>query len=430
MITLAPRTSPVEFETFHSDTPVSFNEAARVAALHDYAILDTPRESSFDDITRLATIACGTPMAAINLVDADRQWFKSEVGLGPQPFPIGSSICAHAILGADLFIVPDLHEDPRFVANPLVVSEPHLRFYAGAPLVTPDGHVLGMMCVLDHVPRELEPTQAEMLRSLSRLVMTQLELRRRVRRANQFLREMILATRQLQHTGEDLQRADIAKDEILGMISHELRTPLMIIDGNVRIAEKTEVDVEGAAALAEIGVASKRMSRLISNMMVLARDDHAATIQREPLVLRHSFAAALAEHARLFPRSPVALEADPDLPPVIGDETSIDQVLTNLLSNAGKYGDPTEPITVKAVHRDGVVLVTVANGGEVLEPENIERLFEPFFREGAHHRNTPGIGLGLAVCRRLIVSQKGNIWATARPGGGLEVSFTLPVEEA
>ena len=430
MTTLTPQSAPVEFEALHSDRPVSFNEAARVAALHDYAILDTPRESSFDDIARLATIACGTPMAAINLVDANRQWFKSEVGLGPEPFPMESSICGHAIRGDDLFVVPDLHQDPRFVANPLVVSQPHLRFYAGAPLRTPDGHVLGMMCVLDHVPRELDPTHADILRSLSRLVMNQFELRRRVRRADHFLREMIIATRELQHTGEDLQRADVAKDEILGMISHELRTPLMIIDGNVRVAESPEVDIERATALAEIGVASKRMSRLISNMMVLARDDHAATIEREPLVLRHSLAAALAEHVRLFPQGTVALEADSHLPPVIGDETSIDQVLTNLLSNAGKYGDPTEPITVKAEHRDGVVLVTVANGGEVLEPKNIDRLFEPFFREGAHHRSMPGIGLGLAVCRRLIVSQQGNIWATARPGGGLEVSFTLPVEEA
>ena len=153
-------------------------EEYRLAALRRYAILDTPREADFDEVVNVASAVCETPIAVINLIDQGRQWFKAEVGLGVRETPVDSSICAHAILQPDLFIVPDTTLDPRFCDNALVVGDPHLRFYAGALLETPEGFPLGTVCVLDYRPRELDETQKAFLRLMAHQVMKLLELRR------------------------------------------------------------------------------------------------------------------------------------------------------------------------------------------------------------------------------------------------------------
>jgi len=154
------------------------NEAARVEALHKYAILDTEPEQAFDDFVLLASFICKTPIALISLVDEDRQWFKSKVGVSLSETSRDIAFCATAIQQPDILVVPDTLNDDRFRNNPLVVSEPNVRFYAGAPLIDEDGHALGTICVLDRVPRKFLPDQQATLKALSRLVLAQLEFRR------------------------------------------------------------------------------------------------------------------------------------------------------------------------------------------------------------------------------------------------------------
>ncbi len=159
--------------------PLPENEAARLKALRQYQILDTAPEQAFDDLTRLASQICGTPIALVSLVDANRQWFKSKVGLEALETPRDVAFCAHAILSPDEpLVVPDAAADQRFASNPLVTADPNVQFYAGVPLITAQGHALGTLCVLDHVPRHLTPDQVEALRILGRQAVTQLELRR------------------------------------------------------------------------------------------------------------------------------------------------------------------------------------------------------------------------------------------------------------
>ncbi|MFN2455853.1 MAG: PAS domain S-box protein [Pyrinomonadaceae bacterium] len=153
-------------------------EAERLASLREYRILDTLPEQDFDDLTRLAAQICGVPIAQITFIDSDRQWFKSNIGIDASQTSRDISFCAHAIQEPDLFVVPDALQDKRFADNPLVISAPNIRFYAGAPLVTSEGQALGTLCVIDRVPRELSAEQQEALRALGRQVMTQLELRR------------------------------------------------------------------------------------------------------------------------------------------------------------------------------------------------------------------------------------------------------------
>ncbi len=165
------------------------NEPARLQALRDYGILDTAAEAEFDDFTLLAAQICGTPVALISLVDADRQWFKSRIGLDASEMPRDQAFCAHALHQPDVFMVPDAGLDPRFSDNPLVTGGPNICFYAGAPLVTDEGHALGTLCVIDRVPRTLTSDQQAALQALSRQVIARLELRRQLAERTRVERE-------------------------------------------------------------------------------------------------------------------------------------------------------------------------------------------------------------------------------------------------
>ncbi len=177
--------------------PLPANEAERLEALHRYEILDTEPEQDFDDVTLLASQLCNTPIALISLVDENRQWFKSKIGMTESETSRDIAFCAHGILQSDLFEIEDALNDERFSDNPLVTDNPKIRFYAGSPLTTPDGHRLGMLCVNDQSPRKLSADQKAALQALSRQVVARLESRRR-------LMELNLTVGQLERTKEEL----------------------------------------------------------------------------------------------------------------------------------------------------------------------------------------------------------------------------------
>lgn len=187
-------------------SPIPKNEKRRLEVLWQYEALDTVPERVFDDLTALAAHICEAPIAMITLVDEKRQWFKSKIGMSANETSRDISFCAHAILRDEMFIVPDAAADARFANNPLVTGSTKIRFYAGAPLVTPDGYELGTLCVMDKVPHKLRPDQKRALEILSGLVMTQLELRRRSQ-------ELARARAERESILHDLQqaRADLSK---------------------------------------------------------------------------------------------------------------------------------------------------------------------------------------------------------------------------
>lgn len=189
-------------------------EAARVAALDRYAILDSEPEQSFDDLVILAAHICQTPMAMLSLVDDHRQWFKSKYGVEVRETPKDMSVCAHAIQQGDLFIVPDMTKDERFCDNAMVTGEPHIRFYAGAPLINDDGFALGTLCVVDKRPRELDAEQKEAITALSRLALRQMELRMNLR----LLKDALNDRTREEHAREmELKRLEEKLVRVLGL---------------------------------------------------------------------------------------------------------------------------------------------------------------------------------------------------------------------
>ncbi len=196
------------------NAPSPMLESARVTALDRYAILDTEPEQAFDDLVALAANVCRTPIAMLSLVDDHRQWFKSKVGVEIRETPRETSFCAHAIEQRELFIVADTSNDERFRENPLVVNDPHIRFYAGAPLINEDGFALGTLCVIDRQPRELDDTQQEALKSLSRLALVQMELRRNL----ELLKEALNDRTREEHARElELKRLEEKLVRVLGL---------------------------------------------------------------------------------------------------------------------------------------------------------------------------------------------------------------------
>lgn len=177
------------------------DEARRLAALIGYGILDTPPEQDFDDIVHIAANVCNTPIALVSLVEQDRQWFKARVGIDACETPINQSVCALGLCSSDLLIIPDLTADPRTIDNTLVSGESNLRFYAGAPLITPNGEVIGMLCVIDVVPRPdgLTSEQKMGLQALARQVIAQLELRLAIEAMRKLEAERRLLNEEMSH---------------------------------------------------------------------------------------------------------------------------------------------------------------------------------------------------------------------------------------
>ncbi|HSS44308.1 MAG TPA: GAF domain-containing protein [Thermoanaerobaculia bacterium] len=211
--------------------PIPANDTARVEALGRYEILDTPPEQEFDDLTLLASHICGAPLAQISLVDAERQWFKSKVGLTASETRRDISFCGHAILRQDVMVVPDAASDERFADNPLVTGDPKIRFYAGAPLMTSEGLALGALCVMDRAPRNLTPAQVDALRALSRQVVAQMELRRRLRHERQ-------------EAGHALQE----KEDTIQLVASQMPAVVWSTDTDLRITSSM------GAALAALGI--------------------------------------------------------------------------------------------------------------------------------------------------------------------------------
>lgn len=232
--------------------PLPPNEAQRLASLAQYDVLDTPSEQAFDDLTLLASHICQTPMALVSLVDETRQWFKSRFGVMALETSRDVAFCAHTILQPEeMFVVQDAQDDPRFAGNPLVTGAPHIRFYAGMPLVTPDGHSLGSLCVLDRVPRLLTGAQEAALRALSHQVVSQLELRRQTRQLQEEVLKRERTEVLLQEQVKALSERKAESDRLLIVADKSRRALMSVLEDELRAGKSLRESEERFRQLAE-----------------------------------------------------------------------------------------------------------------------------------------------------------------------------------
>ncbi|MGI9288475.1 MAG: sensor histidine kinase [Pseudomonadales bacterium] len=359
-------------------------ETARLSALRAYDILDTNPEPAFDDLTALASSICGTPIAAISLVDDARQWFKSKIGLGVDQTPRNIAFCEHAIQNPhSVFTVEDASQDERFANNPLVYSSPHIRFYAGVPLVVGVGHALGTLCVIDTEPRHLSDSQLEALKILSRQTIAQLDLR---------------------ITNKELQRSHDELGQFAYRVSHDLKAPLCT---SKRLSEFVVSDIdagdvdEAKVNAIRINTQMQRLERLVVDILDLAKADLANELDEE-IDFETLIDEVQTTHEESIQCSGVRVSLDIKSGfPLSAPRVRLLQIVDNLFSNSLKYHNP------KRAHRFTKVIwkeseigadLRIEDNGLGIPKDSQQHVFKFFNR--FHPDRAKGSGLGLAIVKR------------------------------
>ena len=386
-------------------------EESRLDALRRYRILDTTPEEAFDDLVHIAALVCRTPISLISLVDQARQWFKAKKGIEEPELPRESAFCAHAILGVDVLVVPDAHADARFQSNPLVLGAPGIRFYAGAPLVTPEGYGLGTLCVIDRVPRSIGPEEIRALRALAREVMVHLEHRR-------ILLEVTECSSEL--------------EDFSSTVAHDLRAPLRAMRGIGQIVREDysgkPLGTEGLSLLDRMTAAAGRMDALIEGLLAYSRLSR-QEIVLEPVALGPLLGRVLEDLGPDLASRHASVEVSPDLPVVRAHRLMLGQALINLISNGVKFVAPGTPprVTVSATSENGRALLAVVDNGIGIAPELQGRLFRPFSRLPQADGTFPGTGFGLAIVRKAVERMGGRVGVESEPGKGSRFWVELPL---
>jgi len=429
------------------------NEPQRLQSLRLLKILDTPAEERFDRITRIAQQLLGVPVVLITLIDENRQWFKSRIGLAEQETPREFAFCAHAILQEGPFVIPDALLDSRFVDNPLVISGPIVRSYAGQPLSAPDGSKLGTLCAIDHVPHEFSPAQLSLLNDLSMLVEDELKLYEAVSlqgdlaEANEKLEVEIHEREQLQAERDqlikDLQIANRVaqensrlKSEFLSTMSHELRTPLNAIEGFTSImlgGMGIELSPQARNMVERVSYNSQRLLNLINDFLDLSR------IESGRLDLAHTLfcPADLAQKwqtqmSSLAISKHLAFEVviDPNLPTALyGDEEALSKVAINLLGNAIKFTSVGK-VTLALQRTQANWSIVVSDTGIGIPLHAREYIFDEFRQvDSSSRRLYGGTGLGLAIVQKLVRAMGGVIMLQSEIGQGSTFTVNFPIEQ-
>lgn len=400
--------------------PIPSNERTRLASLISCNVLDTPPEEGFDSLTRLASNLCHAPIALISLVDEDRQWFKSHVGIDATQTPRDTAFCGYAILSEGPLVITDALQDERTYDNPLVSGPPGIRFYAGVPLIVEGGMPLGTLCVIDVVPREPTDEMMDHLKALALQAASQLELRRAATRLEQARR-----------AAED---ANQAKSAFLANMSHEVRTPLTSIVGYADLLRTGESPPsETAPAVDAIARNASHLLQVVNDILDVSKIEAGMMdVERRPV----DVVSVLADLVRLAePKASKKsllfelnfLTATPVL--VETDALRLRQILLNLAYNAIKFTDTGGvSIDMSADATSQTLTIDIRDTGPGMTPEQVKTIsrFEAFRQaDNSTTRRFGGTGLGLRIANTLATLLDGSLAVKSVVGEGSTFSVTL-----
>lgn len=390
------------------------NETERQKEVEKYQLLDTLPEESYDTITALMAYICEVPISLVSIIDRDRNFLKSHHGIPFNEDPRNRSFCGHAIVAdVDIMIVPDTKEDERFRDNPLV-SEMGVRFYAGAPLINPNGHKLGTLCVFDMQPKQLNEHQVNALVNMSKQVMLIMEER--------------FKNIQLRHAQNELLKRNEDLKKFASTVSHDLRSPLANIIGLAEILAKTlngKIDDESSKCIQLIGKSGESLSNYIAGILEFYQSEELFDKHKQQTSSHELFKSI--ENVFSTERD-VKIYFDSTLDLIEVNTGALNQILVNLVANGIKYNAKEKRvINIQLKEESDTYKFEIEDNGDGMDSKEIEKVFELFETNNKIDRfGKTGTGIGLSTVKKLIENLKGKIWIQSTPKVGTTVHFTLP----
>lgn len=389
--------------------PLHPEEDDRLEALLKYEILDSSDEEIFDELTQLASEICGTSISLISLVDADRQWFKSRVGLDAPETERSIAFCSHAILQDEIFEIEDAEQDSRFHDNPLVTGAPDIRFYAGKPLVTQEGMPIGTLCVIDQVPRKLTDFQKRALNTLSKQIISQLEIRLEARKKERMAKE---------------------REKIYSVLAHDLRSPFNgILNLSKIMSEHAETLTpaklkEMASHILDSSITLYQvMDELLQwSELQLDRGNSSMEVANVSPIAEH--AIDLVRESALHKQIEFDLQVTDELTALF-DSVLLKTVLRNLVTNAVKYSPIGATVTIAAERNGDSVQIAVSDQGEGIPVDIKHTLFSQRVSSQTGTTGELGNGLGLSLAGDFVRKQGGRIWVDDSDRDGARIFVEL-----
>ncbi|WP_330444409.1 GAF domain-containing sensor histidine kinase [Flavobacterium sp. C4GT6] len=384
------------------------NDMQRLEKLYEYRILDTHSEEAFDKIALLAAQIFNTTSAFISFVDQDRVFLKSNLSLLPHNVvDRRDSLCSLTILNDNVTVFNDTHTSPDLLESPYVAGQDGIRFYAGAPLKTPEGYLVGTVCVIDNVPREATDAQMDMLKTLSKIIVNKLESRLRYRKSIE------------------------SQIDLTNIALHEIKNPLASIKLANEILTKDSSKVERMSGMIKASVL-RIQNKLADILKQAEEDEHRLTLSIEEVDLNEMFTKILTSFELLANRKNQALllEHDPELPKIYADKAKISDVMHNLVSNALKYSYAGTTVRIIAKQEENIMRIEVQDEGQGLSQADISKLFTKFAKLSSKPTGKEtSNGLGLSITKSFVELHHGTIQAkSAGKDKGTSFIVSLPLK--